>query len=86
MAGPISMNESIYYVDSDNVGGGRAATQLLIDRGATRIATITGPRDMTAGLDRLAGYTEALVGGWPKAAQETHRHGRLLDRAGRRRR
>jgi DNA-binding LacI/PurR family transcriptional regulator len=58
---PISMSESIYYVDSDNVGGGRAATQVLIDRGATRIATITGPLDMTAGLDRLTGYTEALV-------------------------
>jgi DNA-binding LacI/PurR family transcriptional regulator len=57
---PISADKAIYYVDSDNVGGGRAATELLIDRGAARIATITGPLDMTAGLDRLAGYHEAM--------------------------
>ncbi|SOD75158.1 LacI family transcriptional regulator [Jatrophihabitans sp. GAS493] len=57
---PISDDESIYYVDSDNIGGGRLATQHLIDRGARRIATITGPMDMTAGLDRLAGYRQAM--------------------------
>jgi DNA-binding LacI/PurR family transcriptional regulator len=57
---PLSGAESIYYVDSDNIGGGRAATELLIARGARRIATITGPLDMCAGLDRLAGYHEAM--------------------------
>lgn len=57
---PVSATESIYYVDSDNVGGGRAATTVLLDRGAQRIATITGPLDMGAGLDRLAGYREAM--------------------------
>jgi DNA-binding LacI/PurR family transcriptional regulator len=58
---PISGDESIYYVDSDNIGGGRSATELLIERGAGRIATITGPLDMGAGLDRLAGYRQALT-------------------------
>jgi DNA-binding LacI/PurR family transcriptional regulator len=57
---PMSAAESIYYVDSDNVGGGRAATCVLLERGAKRIATITGPLDMGAGLDRLAGYREAM--------------------------
>jgi DNA-binding LacI/PurR family transcriptional regulator len=57
---PISADRSIFYVDSDNVGGGRAATDLLIARGATRIATITGPLDMCAGLDRLDGYRDAM--------------------------
>jgi DNA-binding LacI/PurR family transcriptional regulator len=57
---PISGDESIYYVDSDNVAGGRAATEVLLARGAQRIATITGPLDMSAGLDRLAGYREAM--------------------------
>jgi DNA-binding LacI/PurR family transcriptional regulator len=57
---PISGAESIFYVDSDNVGGGRAATEVLLARGARRIATITGPLDMCAGLDRLAGYREAM--------------------------
>ena len=49
------------FVDSDNVGGGRAATQLLLDRGAQRIATISGPLDMAAGLDRLAGFHSAMA-------------------------
>jgi DNA-binding LacI/PurR family transcriptional regulator len=57
---PISADKSLYYVDSDNLAGGRAATELLIARGARRIATITGPMDMCAGLDRLAGYREAM--------------------------
>ena len=57
---PTSGDESIYYVDSDNLVGARIATELLIERGCRRIATITGPLDMGAGLDRLAGYHHAL--------------------------
>jgi DNA-binding LacI/PurR family transcriptional regulator len=34
----------------------------LAGRGRTRIATIAGPQDMCAGTDRLAGYTDAVVG------------------------
>jgi DNA-binding LacI/PurR family transcriptional regulator len=49
------------YVDVDNVGGARAGVAHLLERGRTRIATITGPRDMTAGQDRLAGYRSALT-------------------------
>jgi DNA-binding LacI/PurR family transcriptional regulator len=51
---------SLFSVDADNVGGGYAATTLLIERGAQRIATITGPLDMAAGEDRLVGYRQAL--------------------------
>ena len=51
----------IDYVDADNRDGGRRATTHLIERGRRRIATITGPRDMVAGIDRLAGYRDALV-------------------------
>jgi DNA-binding LacI/PurR family transcriptional regulator len=57
---PFTGDKSLYYVDSDNVGGGRAATQFLIERGAKCITTITGPLDMVAGIDRLAGYHEAM--------------------------
>jgi DNA-binding LacI/PurR family transcriptional regulator len=57
---PMRNEAEIYYVDSDNFGGGRLATETLIKRGARRIATITGPMDMTAGHDRLAGYRAAL--------------------------
>jgi DNA-binding LacI/PurR family transcriptional regulator len=48
------------YVDADNRDGARRATRHLIERGNRRIATITGPRDMVAGVDRLAGYRDAL--------------------------
>ena len=57
---PLSGDPSLCYVDSDNVAGARIATELLVERGAQRIATITGPQDMCAGQDRLAGYRAAL--------------------------
>jgi DNA-binding LacI/PurR family transcriptional regulator len=51
----------IDYVDADNRDGGRRATSHLLDTGRRRVATITGPRDMGAGIDRLAGYRDAHV-------------------------
>lgn len=50
------------YCDVDNVGGARTAVEHLLAKGRRRIATITGPLDMSAGLDRLAGYRETLSG------------------------
>lgn len=50
----------LFSVDADNVGGAREATELLVARGCRTIATITGPRDMNAGQDRLRGFCEAL--------------------------
>jgi DNA-binding LacI/PurR family transcriptional regulator len=49
------------YVDVDNVGGARAGVAHLVARGRKRIATISGPHDMGAGQDRLAGYRAALA-------------------------
>ena len=49
------------YVDVDNTGGARAGVAHLLERGRRRIATITGPLDMMAGQDRLAGYRTALA-------------------------
>ena len=48
------------YVDADNFGGARAATRLLVDAGRARIATITGPLDMTAAVDRFDGFRAEL--------------------------
>lgn len=48
------------YVDVDNRQGGRRATAHLLETGRRHIATITGPADMAPGIDRLAGYQEAL--------------------------
>ncbi|TDC23587.1 LacI family transcriptional regulator [Streptomyces sp. 8K308] len=50
------------YVDADNRDGARRATEYLVGRDRRRIATIAGPQDTTAGIDRLAGYREALAG------------------------
>jgi DNA-binding LacI/PurR family transcriptional regulator len=54
--------DRVTYVDVDNVAGGRDATRLLIDRGCRRIGTIAGPADMTAAVDRLQGWHEAMGG------------------------
>lgn len=51
----------VNYVDTDNVAGGSLATRALIERGCRRIATIAGPEDMSAGIDRLLGWRAALA-------------------------
>ena len=48
------------YIDVDHAGGVREAVRRLLDAGRTRIATIAGPQDMVAGLERLDGYRSAL--------------------------
>jgi len=58
---PCEPDSALYSVDSDNAGGARWATELLLQRSARSIATITGPLDMSAGQDRLAGYRAALT-------------------------
>ncbi|MEN3306444.1 MAG: hypothetical protein V7603_2646 [Micromonosporaceae bacterium] len=55
-------SSTVPYVDVDSAGGAAAAVRHLIDRGRTRIATIAGPQDMVAGIDRLAGYRDQLRG------------------------
>jgi DNA-binding LacI/PurR family transcriptional regulator len=50
-----------WFVDIDNVGGGRQAVEHLLQAGRRRVATIAGPQDMGAGLARLAGYREACT-------------------------
>lgn len=48
------------YVDVDHVGGVAAAVQYLLAAGRRRIATIAGPLDMVAGVDRLAAWRAEL--------------------------
>ncbi|MEV0568309.1 LacI family DNA-binding transcriptional regulator [Dactylosporangium sp. NPDC050588] len=50
-----------YYVDVDNAGGSRTATEHLLRAGRRRIAMITGPEDTAVGRERLRGYAEALL-------------------------
>jgi DNA-binding LacI/PurR family transcriptional regulator len=56
---PIGESE-VPYVDVDHFGGVCRAVQHLVDSGRRRIATIAGPQDMVAGIDRLAGYRTTL--------------------------
>jgi DNA-binding LacI/PurR family transcriptional regulator len=49
-----------WSVDVDNVAGARLAVRHLVERGRRRIATITGPLDIQAGVDRRTGYREVL--------------------------
>ncbi len=51
----------VSYVDYDNRAGGQAATAHLIAAGRRGIATISGPPDMSAAIDRLDGHHDALV-------------------------
>jgi DNA-binding LacI/PurR family transcriptional regulator len=48
------------YVDVDHAGGVAAAVRHLIASGRRRIATIAGPLDMPAGVDRLAAFRAEL--------------------------
>lgn len=48
------------YVDNDNLGGAAKAVRHLLDQGRRRIATISGPLDMTAAQERLTAYRDTL--------------------------
>jgi len=61
LGGRPGASSAVSYVDVDNVGGARSAVEHLIAMGRRRIATITGPLDMGAGVDRLQGYHDALL-------------------------
>jgi len=53
-------NPRVNYVDVDNVNSARELVAHLVASGYRRIATITGPLNMIAGMDRLEGYQLAL--------------------------
>ncbi|MER7515532.1 LacI family DNA-binding transcriptional regulator [Streptomyces sp. NPDC126499] len=61
LLGRRSGDERVTYVDTDNVGGARAAVRHLAGGGRKAIAAITGPPDMYVAQCRLRGYREALA-------------------------
>lgn len=70
------------YVDAAQHAGGALAAERLIARGCRRVATITGPLDMPAARERLAGFlqTMAMAGQAAVPAVEgnfTHESGEL---------
>lgn len=54
-------NPGDYYIDVDNRLGARRGVEHLVARGRQRIATITGPADMPASVDRELGWHDALA-------------------------
>jgi DNA-binding LacI/PurR family transcriptional regulator len=52
---------SISYVDCAHQDGGRLAADHLVSRGRERVATISGPLDVPASQDRLAGFQGAMA-------------------------
>src|SRR5262245_32606397 len=56
---------TVPYVEVDSVGGAARAVRHLLETGRQRVATIAGPQDMVAGVDRLAGYRQEL-GRYPR--------------------
>jgi DNA-binding LacI/PurR family transcriptional regulator len=51
----------ISYVDADQQAGARLAADHLAGLGRRRIGTVSGPMDMPAGQDRLAGFRAAMA-------------------------
>lgn len=49
-----------WVVRSDHLGGGRLATEHLIELGHEHIAHIAGPQSLSVARDRLEGYRQAL--------------------------
>lgn len=63
---PTTHAEQVNYVISDNFDAARLAVDHLIQTGRQRIGTITGRLDHVDGIDRLAGYKQALIdAGYP---------------------
>jgi len=74
--------ERLPYVDADNRGGARAATSHLLSAGRGKVGTITGPLDMTVGVDRFEGYTDALRDSGQRLRKGLVEHGDFSKEAG----
>jgi LacI family transcriptional regulator len=51
---------ALNYVDIDNRCSAQELVEYMVGQGYHRIGTITGPKNMIAGMDRLQGYLDAL--------------------------
>ncbi|MEV8037460.1 LacI family DNA-binding transcriptional regulator [Streptomyces sp. NPDC086182] len=70
LPGPEHHQRRYTYVDADNRGGAAEAVRHLVAQGRTHIATITGPLDQAAAIDRLDGYRDVLPDGPPHLIAE----------------
>jgi DNA-binding LacI/PurR family transcriptional regulator len=78
---PLRPDDTIGYIDNDNVGGGRLAGRHLVERGRSVIGTVAGPKDMAAGMDRLRGFRSILG---PRLSADRVEHGDFTTAGGER--
>lgn len=57
---PFNRRADVMFVDNDNEGGAAVAARRLRAQGRRRIATVAGPQDMIAGVDRLVGFRREM--------------------------
>ena len=60
MIGRNPEKNALSYVDIDNRCSAQELVEYMFGQGYRRIGTITGPKNMIAGMDRLQGYLDAL--------------------------
>lgn len=58
---PVDSKLRISHVDVDQAAGARLAADHLVQLGRRRVATIAGPLNTPAGLDRLGGFRAAMA-------------------------
>jgi DNA-binding LacI/PurR family transcriptional regulator len=61
VAGRPPPDAAVGFVDADNTGGARSAVEHLVGAGRWVIGTVAGPADMAPGVDRRAGWADALA-------------------------
>ncbi|MGH3993625.1 MAG: LacI family DNA-binding transcriptional regulator, partial [Pseudonocardiaceae bacterium] len=74
--------QPVGYVDIDNRGGARQAVDHLLGAGRRAIAAIAGPLDMTAGMNRLEGYRDALRAAGRPVAEDLIGYGDFSETSG----
>ncbi|OKK08550.1 LacI family transcriptional regulator [Streptomyces sp. CB03234] len=84
LSGRRRSDEPVSYVDSDNVGGARAAVRHLVGTGRRAIATIAGPLDMYGAQCRLRGYREEMREAFGVVDPELTAQGDFTEESGRR--
>ncbi|BEL05615.1 LacI family DNA-binding transcriptional regulator [Actinoplanes sichuanensis] len=57
---PLGHERRVSYVTSDDREGARQMVAYLRSRGRRRIGVVTGPMDLPGGVERLAGYRDAV--------------------------
>ncbi|WP_392958374.1 LacI family DNA-binding transcriptional regulator [Streptomyces sp. LN245] len=70
LPGPRHDGHAYTYVDADNRGGAAEAVRHLVAQGRGHIATITGPLNQAAAIDRLDGYRDVLPDSPPRLIAE----------------